>query len=543
MRKLLILLLFPLLVQAEITTDIPSEVIKGQPFILGFTVFNEALPITNAVFTYGIPSSFQIDEATITQGTCTVDSTVRCTLGTISTGISITLKVTPLEVSNISGVASIKGNTKDCTSCDVKSYFKSKTLSVIVKEPDTQDIIVGFKNPSYIVSEGNTLNIETINNTDIPIELSYYISSGNADTSDYELVLGTIIDGDIIRIKILEDGQDEKDETLTLTLITSNPDVKLQPNSTKITIVNSSVAHALNATQHIKDKGYTKLGTLGIETANWQINSIRNRLNSLRLGKRKAFSAKLDVDNKSLPTVEYDFMKPSKFGFFADTYFGTGDVSGNGFSLGFDYGRNGKFIGLALGGNNSSDDDIEFSSTNITVFGNHQEGQFYLEFLLGYGETDFDIGNHAGQGRQQIFKAGMGYDVNLNPFVFTPHLSLQNVIIDNDGFSDSVLNISSQKAVSTIFEVGVRTQLIAHFNNFDLIPWIDTNYYLDNRYQEITGSYVNFDERFNFRDDQKENNISFELGLTAQFDIGNVGLSYKQDEVSDSIYLNIFVSF
>jgi len=550
MKQFIIPLLFLTLstqaTQAEITTDIPNQVIQNQQFTLGFTIFNELLPISNAVFTYGNPSSFQINEVETTQGTCTTNSTVQCNLGTVSTGISITLKVTPLEVSKISSVASIKGNTRDCSTCEIKPYLSSKTISLTIEkseEPKEPDIVVGFKNPSYIAKEGETLDIETISNTNTPIELSYFVSSGSADTNDYELVLGTIIDSDTIRLKILKDNQEEGDETLTLELVASNPDVKLQPNSTKITIVNVDNAHILNAEQHIKDNHYMSLGTIGIETAKWQINSIKNHLSSLRLGKRELIDTNVSIDDKSLPKFDFN-RKPKEFSFFADGYFGTSDISGNGFSLGFDYGRNGKFIGLALGGNNSEDDIAELNSMNITGFATYQEdSEYYLEFLIGYGQNDWSINDYDGIGEQQIFSIGTGYNIFLNQFIFTPHLSLQNINIDNDGFNDNTLDIKKQKAVSTIFEVGVRTQLTINFNSFNLVPWINANYYLDNSYQELSGNYLNFDEKFDFRDESKETNISFEGGLITQFDFGNINLSYKQDKLSNSLYLNIFFSF
>jgi len=547
-NNLILLIFLSSHANAAITTNIPS-VYKDQSFMLGFTVFNEALPINNAVFTYGVPTSFNVTNITSTQGSCNVGNAVTCELGTVTGGIDITLEIMPTQMVKTSGVASVRGNTRDCATCDIESYFKSRTLTFEVKElqVDEPTVVIGFSKPGYVVSEGETFTINIDSNAAEPVEIGYYVSSGNALVNDYELKIETITTDDSISVRILNDDEIEKDESFTLKLTTSNPDVELQLSNTKITIVDST-RNPLDilppdAAQIIRDKNYLGLGMLGIESARWQMSSIRKRMISLRADNRNPDS-KINVsaaNNK--PQFEYYLGRPGQYGAFADGYIGTGDVEGYGLNLGFDYGRNDKFIGMALGKSNASSGNAELDSTNITVFATYDNRKYYLEFLLGYGLNDFNIDTYAGEGEQRIFEAGAGYHLKSDGLTVTPSLSLQNINIKGDGFNDGVLNIGSQETASTIFELGLRTSLDIYFDSVTFTPFAGASYYLNDHRQEFLGSYVGFEDSFNFSAEEKEYNAYFEVGVMSQFSLGNLNFSFRKDDMSDSAYVNLLLTF
>ncbi|MFZ5876473.1 MAG: DUF11 domain-containing protein [Nitrospirota bacterium] len=93
-----------------------GSVSVGSPLTYTLTVSNNSsFPAPGVTVLDTLPAGVTLNSATSTQGTCTLGSTVTCSLGTVANGspVTVTIVVTPTAAGTISNTASVSGTLND----------------------------------------------------------------------------------------------------------------------------------------------------------------------------------------------------------------------------------------------------------------------------------------------------------------------------------------------------------------------------------------------------------------------------------------------
>ena len=345
-----------------------------------------------------------------------------------------------------------------------------------------------------------------------------------------------------------------------------------------------------DALQQISTEEFAASGQLGTEVGSNQINIGINRLVEVRKGARGFSIAGLNPDSKTLLAANSQWFNAypgeqggaagdgdtwDKLGVFLTGNYSTGDRDRTdrtdefdfdtyGFTLGMDY----RFTdSLVLGGAivyNNIDSNFDTSSTVAGggvnadgwggfVYGTYYKDRFYIDGLVGYARTGYDIkrnifiknkaNNVAVYGGNDIvatakgspdsndytISAGSGYDFGHDAWSYGPYGRLTYLKVDVDHYRESGagtyglnLDVDGQKWKSFTSVIGGQFSYSASQSFGVLVPqgragWVHE---FENDAQNMTATYV--DDPFNNQLDAQSDNpdrdyFEFGLGVSAVF--------------------------
>lgn len=190
---------------------------------------------------------------------------------------------------------------------------------------------------------------------------------------------------------------------------------------------------------------------------------------------------------------EVELSDDPRWGFFitgTGDFATVGDADGTsvGTTLGIDYRVSEHLlIGVSIGYSRSESDfyvdsNIKSDGGKAAIYAMYQEGDFFIEGLIGGGYNDYDIERSAflgiahgdTSGAQFDSYLGIGYDFRLGNWTITPMASLLYTIVSIDGYRERgslvPLIIESQDASSLRVRIGPRVAYTTRWGNTYITP-------------------------------------------------------------------------
>jgi outer membrane autotransporter protein len=196
------------------------------------------------------------------------------------------------------------------------------------------------------------------------------------------------------------------------------------------------------------------------------------------------------------PPKEVQLIDDDRWGFFITAtgdFVSAGDVTGYdgttvGTTLGIDCRLSNHFlVGVSVGYSHSDSDlfdgsEVAADGGKLALYGMYQEGNFFVEGLIGGGYNNYDtkriafLGNAHGSTSGTQFDAylGVGYDVRMGNWTVTPMISLLYTRVGIDGYDEVgslvPLDIVSQHASSLRARFGPRVAYTTHWGIARVTP-------------------------------------------------------------------------
>jgi len=223
----------------------PAEAIVGKPFAYNINLLPVQGDFDNMQVRYAVPSQFQLQSISSSQGSCSGAELLTCQIGTVtdSTLVKITINLLPLQEGSVNSSLNV---TAISSNGDAIRANEALTTNVL----PAPAVNLAFSDTTYNATESSgivTINIlrsDVDQTTARAVSIEYSTQEGSALAGvDYQETSGTLVwaEGDIdpksFDIVLINDAISEDDEVFKVRL--SNPvDASIEGNATVTVTVN-----------------------------------------------------------------------------------------------------------------------------------------------------------------------------------------------------------------------------------------------------------------------------------------------------------------